>query len=257
MASSLSQAMTKTAKVVYAEDYQTMADDSSDMSSEVGDMSHDMHDIIGQADDSDDEVQDLISMAMDLRRARREEILVQAAKKKAPAAKSAPVKPSKAKGKAEEEEEEAPKSKKMEKEEPKKSEKASKKEEPKAEKSDDAKEKKTASLKEIVSEAFSTKKADQDREVYKLKLRRAFDVALEMQKKGLIGMSKTALDKQVDDIMDFDDRAFEAFKRSVANAKSISSVKIATDLGGVNVGVESSEQSPSKSSSDILKMLWE
>jgi len=256
MASSLSQVMTKTAKVVYAEDYQTMADDSSDMSSEVGDMSHDMHDIIGQADDSDDEVQDLISMAMDLRRARREEILVQAAKKKAPAAKSAPAKPSKAKGKAEEEEE-APKSKKMKDEEPKKSEKASKKEEPKEEKSDDAKEKKTASLKEIVSEAFSTKKADQDREVYKLKLRRAFDVALEMQKKGLIGMSKTALDKQVDDIMDFDDRAFEAFKRSVANAKSISSVKIATDLGGVNVGVESSEQSPSKSSSDILKMLWE
>jgi hypothetical protein len=253
MASSFASVMTKTAKVVYAEDYQTMADDSSDMDSEVGDMSSDMHDILGNADDSDDDVQDLVSMAMDLRRARREEILVQAAKKKVPA-KAVPAKPSKTKVKVEEkeeEEEEAPKaSKKMKAEKPSD-------EEPKAKKSDDAKEKKTASLKEIVSEAFSVKKADQDREVYKLKLRRAFDVALEMQKKGLIGMSKTALDKQVDDIMDFDDRAFEAFKRSVANAKSISSVKIATDLGGVNVGVESSEQAPSRSSSEILKMLWE
>ena len=195
-------------------------------------------------------------MAMDPRRARREEILVQAAKKKAPA-KAVPAKPSKAKMKAEEkEEEEAPKAaKKMKPAD--KAEKSVEEDEPKAKKSDDAKEKKTASLKEIVSEAFSAKKADQDREVYKLKLRRAFDVALEMQKKGLIGMSKTALDKQADDIMDFDDRAFEAFKRSVANAKSISSVKIATDLGGVNVGVESSEQAPSRSSSEILKMLWE
>jgi hypothetical protein len=199
------------------------------------------------ADDSshpEDDAHDLVSHAMDLRRARREGFLVQAAKKKAKAPEG-----------------KMPKGSSGEKEEKsmsKKEKAMSKKEESKDDSKDEAKtHSKSAALKEIVSTAFDHKKAEQDREVYKLKLRRAYDVAIEMQKKGLIGLSKTALDKQVDDIMDFDDKAFEAFKRSVANAKSISNVKVATDLGGINVGVESSESTPAKSSTEVLKMLWE
>ena len=116
---------------------------------------------------------------------------------------------------------------------------------------------KSAALRDMVNDAFQTKKAEDEKESYKVKLRRAYDVAIDMQKKGLLPMSKTALDKQVDDIMDFDDRAFEAFKRSVASARPVESVKIARDLGGINVGVEStSEQPATKSTAELLSMLW-
>jgi hypothetical protein len=117
---------------------------------------------------------------------------------------------------------------------------------------------KSAAFRDMVNDAFQTKKAEDDKDSYKIKLRRAYDVAIEMQKKGLLNISKTALDKQVDDIMDFDDRAFEAFKRTVANARTVETVKIASDLGGINVGVGSStERSPVRTTSEILSLLWE
>ena len=83
----------------------------------------------------------------------------------------------------------------------------------------------------------------------------------EMQRKGLLAHSKTALDKQVDEIMTFDGNAFEAFKRSIGNARAVGSVKIASDLGGVNIGVES-EQASAKSSgglmtADTLTSMWD
>ena len=116
---------------------------------------------------------------------------------------------------------------------------------------------KSEALRDMVNDAFQTKKAEDEKDSYKVKLRRAYDVAIDMQKKGLLPMSKTALDKQVDDIMDFDDRAFEAFKRSVASARPVESVKIARDLGGINVGVEStSDQPAAKSTAELLSMLW-
>jgi len=145
-----------------------------------------------------------------------------------------------------------------------KAEKAAEKEEAaaekeKAEKAGKKKEmSKSAGLRDMVNDAFQTKKAEDEKDSYKIKLRRAYDVAIDMQKKGLLPISKTALDKQVDDIMDFDDKAFEAFKRSVASARPVETMKIARDLGGVNVGVESStEQTPSRSTAELLSMLWE
>ena len=102
------------------------------------------------------------------------------------------------------------------------------------------------------------KKAEEERESYRLKLRRAYDVGMDMQRKGLLPNTKTALDKQVDDIMSFDDKAFEAFKRSIANAKPVRNVKIASDLGGVNVGVESDSQAQSgPMTADKLLSLWD
>lgn len=102
------------------------------------------------------------------------------------------------------------------------------------------------------------KRAEEERESYRIKLRRAYDVGMEMQRKGLLPQTKTALDKQVDDIMSFDDNAFEAFKRSIANAKAVRSVKIASDLGGINVGVESEATSQSGPvSADRLLSLWD
>ena len=102
------------------------------------------------------------------------------------------------------------------------------------------------------------KKAEEERESYRIKLRRAYDVGMDMQRKGLLPHTKVALDKQVDDIMSFDDGAFEAFKRSIANAKPVRNVKIASDLGGINVGVESeSNTQTSAITADRLLSLWD
>lgn len=198
------------------------------------DAAHDdaAYDDSANEDGLDSDVKDLIAKAMDLRRIRRESLVVEAAKKM----KKSPQK--KMMKKEEEEEEEDKKVKKEKKEEKKELSKA-------------------ASLRDMVNDAFQTKKAEDEKESYKIRLRRAYDVAMDMQKKGLIAMTKTALDKQVDDIMDFDDKAFEAFKRSVANARPVESVKIAKDLGGLNVGVTTTEQAPVKTTAELLSMLWE
>jgi hypothetical protein len=81
---------------------------------------------------------------------------------------------------------------------------------------------------------------------------------MDMQRKGLLPHTKVALDKQVDDIMSFDDGAFESFKRSIANAKAIRTVKIASDLGGINVGVESESNTQTGAiTADRLLSLWD
>jgi hypothetical protein len=117
---------------------------------------------------------------------------------------------------------------------------------------------KMASIKQQLSDKFQAKKASDERENYKIKLRRAYDVALNMQKKGLLAGTRTALDKQVDEIMMFDDRAFESFKRTIANTKSVGTVKVASSLGGVNVGIKEDVAPKSeKLTTDLLTMMWD
>jgi len=113
-------------------------------------------------------------------------------------------------------------------------------------------------IKAKLSESFAEKKADEGREEYRVMLRRAYDVGMEMQRKGLLPMSKVALDNQVDEIMSFDGKAFEAFKRSIANARAVHTTKIASDLGGVNVGVETdAAPSEGRMTATSLSSLWE
>jgi len=96
-------------------------------------------------------------------------------------------------------------------------------------------------IKTRLKDSFANKQKEQTKDDYKIKLRRAYDLSLEMQKKGLISNSKAALDRQVDDMMNFDSRAFEAFKRTVANTKAVSTIKVANDLGGLNFGNDESQ----------------
>ena len=103
---------------------------------------------------------------------------------------------------------------------------------------------------------FMEKKAAEERERIKLRMRRAYDLAMDMQRKGLIAPTRAALDTQVDLVLEFDDRAFEAFKRSVANAKAPETVKTASDLGGVNIGYEAPEQNQQKSMVETLSSLF-
>jgi hypothetical protein len=248
MARTLSVELTKVAKIAYAEDHSSMAYDSAEdyaadmmgyMSDDAADMMNHMSDdsdddLADDSDHEDDSVNDLMSKAMDFRRIRREQIVVEAAKK----------------------------SKKMDEkmEKLRASKQGDKKDEKPAKKKafEEVEMSKSAGLRDMVNNAFQTKKAEDEKDSYKIRLRRAYDVAIEMQKKGLLPISKTALDKQVDDIMDFDDKAFEAFKRSVASARTVETIKIARDLGGVNVGVESTTDQPSsRSTAELLSMLWE
>jgi len=113
------------------------------------------------------------------------------------------------------------------------------------------------SLKGKLQDALSDKHAEEERETYKLRLRRAYDVAMNMQRKGLLSETKPSLDRQVDEIMQFDSNAFEAFKRTIANTRPLSSVKTASDLGGVNIGVESPESSTTvRNTVDVLTSMW-
>nr|BDD46227.1 hypothetical protein 59 [bacterium] len=100
------------------------------------------------------------------------------------------------------------------------------------------------------------KKAEEERESVKLRMRRAYDLAMDMQRKGLIPPTRAALDSQVDLVLEFDDKAFEAFKRSVANARTPETVKTASDLGGLNVGYEAPEDAPQKSMVEKLSSLF-
>jgi len=255
MASALSKQLTKVAQVAYSEnaadDEVTDEDDASDLMKE----NEADDEVVDEADDAG--VSELMAQAMVMRRNRREQLVVEAAKKMDPKMKAKmeadKEKAAKAKAKAKAEEDEAKDKMKAKAEK----EKAKAKAEAEAEKAAKEKKSKTAALRDMVDTAFTAKKEESDKDSYKIKLRRAYDVAIEMQKKGLIAISKTALDRQVDDIMEFDDKAFEAIKRTVANARSVSTVKTASDLGGINVGsVDAPEGRPAKSTSELLTLLW-
>jgi hypothetical protein len=120
---------------------------------------------------------------------------------------------------------------------------------------------------DVVSEIKSafTKNVEMEKmDNYKVKLRRAYDVAMDMQKKGFIGATKTALDKQVDEILSFDNKAFEAFKRTIASANPVGHTKISTDLGGLNVGYSDSQISKQASAvstkeitANLLSSMWD
>jgi hypothetical protein len=77
-----------------------------------------------------------------------------------------------------------------------------------------------------MSKEFATKKKEADDKSFRLKLRRAYDVGMQAQDKGLVGATRNDLEKYVDEIMSFDDASFESTKRVVASYKATSSQKL-------------------------------
>jgi hypothetical protein len=108
---------------------------------------------------------------------------------------------------------------------------------------------------ELVKE-FVQKKASQDLEAHRLKLRRSYDIALEMQDKGLIPDTRAHLERQVDDIMKFDEPAFEAFKRAMERTSKIA--KVASQKGtALEVGLREEDASPGTTTlASQLERLW-
>lgn len=104
------------------------------------------------------------------------------------------------------------------------------------------------------------KKAEEERQAYRIRVRRAYDLAAEMQRKAMIGNTRAELDHQVDLMLEFDDKAFESFKRSVAAVKAPpSTVKTASAGALPNVGFGEKEQEVEVASgfTDQISRLWD
>lgn len=95
-------------------------------------------------------------------------------------------------------------------------------------------------VKASLNRSVLEKKAEEERTAYRVKVRRALDVALDMQRKGMIAGNRASLDQQVDLMLEFDDKAFESWKRTVANTRSMISKTASQDVT-LNVGITENE----------------
>jgi len=98
--------------------------------------------------------------------------------------------------------------------------------EPKGKLGASAVEVKEAEIKAELEADLKSKKAEEDKTKFRVKLRRAYDLGLQMQEKGMVPRTKEALDAQVDEIMKFDDQAFESYKRVVANTQAVKTASV-------------------------------
>ena len=118
---------------------------------------------------------------------------------------------------------------------------------------------KEAEIKFALAADMKTKKDEDDKNKFRVRLRRAYDLGLQMQEKGMVPRTKESLDSQVDEIMKFDDLAFESYKRVIANTQS--TVKTAS-RNVPTAGVREDNSQPgdngteSVSLTDSLKSMW-
>jgi len=107
---------------------------------------------------------------------------------------------------------------------------------------------------------YGTKKAKASLEDQKIRLKRAYGLALDMQEKGIIREGRAVLDKQVDDLVKLDDASFESLKRVVAEVKDITKTASLVTSPALEVGVNSTgdvgEGSGDFSLVDQLSRLW-
>ncbi len=118
---------------------------------------------------------------------------------------------------------------------------------------------KEAAIKAELETELKTKKAEEDKTKFRVKLRRAYDLGLMMQEKGMITRTKEALDKQVDEVVKLSDEAFESYKRAVANVQA--QVKTASvTLPQVGVREDNSKTGDNaveaETLASTLKKLW-
>ena len=109
-----------------------------------------------------------------------------------------------------------------------------------------------------LSKEFGTAKKASVEENVKIKYRRAFDIGLQAQEKGLINSTRESLNSYVDEIMKFDDAAFESTRRVVASygkAKKVGTLPVVgTEPHSADLGVSTTEQQSSVA--DQLSVLW-
>jgi hypothetical protein len=95
-----------------------------------------------------------------------------------------------------------------------------------------------------LTESFSATKKKADFETDKLKMRRAYNIALELQEKGFIPEGREAVSRQAEEIMSFDDKAFESYQRTVAGLNPVKKVVVASSSNcALDVGLEERPES--------------
>jgi hypothetical protein len=105
---------------------------------------------------------------------------------------------------------------------------------------------------------YETKKVSASLDESKAKMRRAYDLALDMQDKGMIDDNPEALHKQVDSFMAFSDEAFESYKKAMSAVRT-SRVKTASTMPAIQVGMSQEEnvvESKPTNLASQLKKLW-
>ena len=90
-----------------------------------------------------------------------------------------------------------------------------------------------------LSKEFAGKKKEASDEAVLVKLRRAYDVGLQAQEKGIINSTRASLDNYVDEILQFDDASFESNKRIIASYNSASAKQVGKmPIVGTNAAAE-------------------
>jgi hypothetical protein len=119
----------------------------------------------------------------------------------------------------------------------------------------------TGSFGADMSKEFSKGKKEASDNVYRAKLRRAYDIGLEAQDKGLISGSRDSLDTYVDELMNFDDASFESTKRVVSSYSADKRTSGSVPRVGMDAATEamtvtaSSDPEPEVSQQDLLASL--
>jgi len=111
---------------------------------------------------------------------------------------------------------------------------------------------------ELTAAAADDGTIKKDADNYKVKLRRAYAVAFVAQEKGLIDGGVESVHRHVDDVMDFDDKAFEAYKRHITKANKVDkSLTVTSANKALEVGQHELPSEKPLNTNDALSALWE
>ena len=108
-----------------------------------------------------------------------------------------------------------------------------------------------------MTKEYMKKKASENKENFKLKMRRAYDIALEMADKNMIAESE--IHKQADNIASFGDKEFEIFKNAIERTSGAKIVTASSTELPAGIGVRESGVSVDGKNGSLgtqLKALW-
>lgn len=122
---------------------------------------------------------------------------------------------------------------------------------------------KTDKFAQVLNQEFENKKSKASLEEQRLKTRRAYEVAVEMQSKGMIPDGVEYLHAQADEIVQFDDKVFESFKKAVNRTTNAVKTASLRSTPAIQVGLNESNMTSGSNGTnepntlvDQLRKLW-
>jgi hypothetical protein len=104
---------------------------------------------------------------------------------------------------------------------------------------------------ELVQEHKAQKMAA-EKEAYKVKIARAYELAYEMSRKGIIGDDRSALNQQVSELMGFNDEAFDSMKRYVDRSPFAKQASALPQVGMIGASHEVVVPAPEAAGSGLV-----